>query len=100
MEQLCDQTGEESIILTASISDGTLCHLGSNRGKNFLDGREELKSEFLNHCLKGTCKRISTLSHISLSEMTYCISWLKYNEVGKKSLLFQKNFSISDRHTA
>ena len=53
MEQLSDHTGEESIILTASVNDGSLSHLGSNTGKGFLDGREEIKSQFLGYCLKS-----------------------------------------------
>lgn len=52
IEQLSDHTGEESIILTASINDGTLSHLGSNRGKGFLEGRDEIKSQFLGYCLQ------------------------------------------------
>ena len=53
VEQLSDHTGEESIILTASVNDGSLSHLGSNTGKGFLDGREEIKSQFLGYCLKS-----------------------------------------------
>ena len=53
IEQLCDHTGEESIILTASINDGTLSHLGSNMGKGFFEGRDEIKSQFLGYCLKS-----------------------------------------------
>lgn len=52
LEQLSSQTGEESIILTASVNDGTLSHLGSNTGKGFLEGRDEIKSQFLGYCLK------------------------------------------------
>lgn len=53
VEQLCDHTGEESIILTASVNDGSLSHLGSITGKGFLEGREEIKSQFLGYCLKS-----------------------------------------------
>ena len=53
IEQLSDQTGEESIILTASINEGTLSHLGSNMGKGFFEGRDEIKSQFLGYCLKS-----------------------------------------------
>ena len=55
IEQLSDQTGEESIIMTASINDGTLSHLGSNMGKGFFEGHEEIKSQFLGYCLKSKC---------------------------------------------
>ncbi|XP_060590591.1 myoneurin-like isoform X2 [Ruditapes philippinarum] len=53
MEQLSNQTGEESIILTASVHDGSLSHLGSNTGKGFLEGRDEIKAQFLGYCLKS-----------------------------------------------
>ena len=52
VDQLSDQTGEESVILTASVSDGTLSHLGTESGKVFLEGHEEIKSQFLGFCLK------------------------------------------------
>ena len=61
MEQLSSETGEESVILTASLTDGTLCHLGSSRGKNFLHGREEITKQFLYHCLKGESIHYFTL---------------------------------------
>ena len=41
VEQLSETTGEESILLTASMSDGTLSHLVSESGKSFLDGHDE-----------------------------------------------------------
>ena len=53
VQQLADQTGEESVILTASLSDGTLSHLGSESGKVFLEGHEDIKSQFLGFCLKS-----------------------------------------------
>lgn len=52
VEQLADTTGEESILLTASVSDGTLSHLGSESGKVFLDGHDDIKSQFLGFILK------------------------------------------------
>ena len=53
VEQLSDHTGEESIVLTASVNDGSLSHLGSITGKGFLEGRDEIKSQFLGYCLKS-----------------------------------------------
>ena len=54
MEQLSDQTGEESIVITASVKEGTLSHLGSDMGKGFFDeGRDEIKSQFLGYCLNS-----------------------------------------------
>lgn len=52
VEQLALHTDEESIILTASVADGTLSHLGSVSGKLFLENHEDIKSEFLGHCLR------------------------------------------------
>ncbi|XP_045161253.2 myoneurin-like isoform X2 [Mercenaria mercenaria] len=59
MEQLSDQTGEESIILTASVHDGSLSHLGSSTGKGFLEGRDEIKAQFLGYCLKSQHRKES-----------------------------------------
>ncbi|KAL4218150.1 hypothetical protein ACF0H5_022886 [Mactra antiquata] len=52
VEQLAASTEEESVILTASVADGTLCHLGSSSGKVFLEDHEDIKSQFLGFCLK------------------------------------------------
>ncbi|KAL4218185.1 hypothetical protein ACF0H5_022921 [Mactra antiquata] len=52
VEQLAANTDEESVILTASVVDGTLCHLGSSSGKVFLEDHEDIKSQFLGFCLK------------------------------------------------
>ncbi|KAL4217792.1 hypothetical protein ACF0H5_022531 [Mactra antiquata] len=52
VEQLARSTDEESVILTASVADGTLCHLGSDSGKVFLEDHEDIKSQFLGFCLK------------------------------------------------
>ena len=52
VEQLADHTGEESVILTASVSDGSLSHLGSESGKVFLEDHDDIKSQFLGFCLK------------------------------------------------
>ena len=52
VEQLADHTGEESVILTASIADGSLSHLGSESGKVFLEEHDDMKSQFLGFCLK------------------------------------------------
>ena len=46
-------TDEESVILTASVADGTLSHLGSDSGKTFLEAHEDVKSQFLGFCLKS-----------------------------------------------
>jgi len=53
VEQLAAHTEEESIILTASVQDGTLSHIGSLSGKGFLQDNEEFKSQFLGYCLKS-----------------------------------------------
>jgi len=53
VEQLAANTDEESIILTASVADGTLSHLGSDSAKGFLDDHDDVKSQFLGYCLKS-----------------------------------------------
>ena len=50
---MAQHTDEESVILTASVADGTLSHLGSDSGKSFLDDYEDVKSQFLGFCLKS-----------------------------------------------
>ncbi|KAL4217567.1 hypothetical protein ACF0H5_022309 [Mactra antiquata] len=57
VEQLASTTDEESVILTASVSDGTLSHLGSTSGKGFLEDHEDIKSQFLGFCLKSHHKK-------------------------------------------
>lgn len=52
IEQLAASTDEESVILTASVAEGTLSHLGSELGKGFLEDHEDVKSQFLGFCLK------------------------------------------------
>ena len=53
VEQLAEYTGEESVLLTASVSDGSLSHLGSESGKFFLEDHDDIKSQFLGFCLKS-----------------------------------------------
>ncbi|XP_060604802.1 zinc finger protein 629-like isoform X9 [Ruditapes philippinarum] len=57
VEQLAAHTDEESVILTASVADGTLSHLGSDSGKGFLEDHEDVKSQFLGFCLKRHHKK-------------------------------------------
>ncbi|XP_052764930.1 zinc finger and BTB domain-containing protein 49-like isoform X4 [Mya arenaria] len=57
IEQLAVTTNEESIILTASVADGTLSHLGSDSAKGFLEDHEDVKSQFLGYCLKTHHKK-------------------------------------------
>ncbi|XP_060559255.1 zinc finger and BTB domain-containing protein 14-like [Ruditapes philippinarum] len=52
VNQLAQQTGEESVLITASLEEGTLTQLGSEFGKTFLEGHDEIKSQFLGFCLK------------------------------------------------
>ena len=62
VEQLASHTGEESVILTASVAEGTLSHLGSDSGKVFLETNDDIKTQFLGFCLKseyGKCSKIT-----------------------------------------
>lgn len=49
--QLAEHTGAESILLSANVTEGTLSHIGSEAGKNFLSDHIEVKKLFLGHCL-------------------------------------------------
>ena len=53
VEQVFDIVGEESLVLTASIDDGTFSHLGSENAKFFIEDYEDVKSQFLGFCLKS-----------------------------------------------
>ncbi|WAR14693.1 ZN322-like protein [Mya arenaria] len=53
LQQLSDHADDESLVLTAGVNDGTISQLGSGTGKGFLEGHEEIKSQFLGHCLKS-----------------------------------------------
>ena len=41
------------MLLSVSTSDGTLSHLGSLHGKDFLQDKDNIKFQFLTHCLKS-----------------------------------------------
>jgi len=51
---LAADTDEETLILSASVANGTLSHIASESGKKFLNGNSDIKSKFLNFCLQ--CK--------------------------------------------
>ena len=53
VEQLASQTGEETLVLTASISDGSLSELGTESGKVFLKDHDETMSQFLGFCVNS-----------------------------------------------
>jgi hypothetical protein len=64
--------GEELLVLTASITDGTFSHLGSTRGEKFLDHKEEIKWQFLNFC---NCKYDRVISPLQCRTLvTVCTS--------------------------
>ena len=49
LQQLAE-SGEESIVITANIGEGTADHLGSDKGSSFLEDKDELQRQFLNYC--------------------------------------------------
>ncbi|XP_045180992.2 kinesin-related protein 4-like [Mercenaria mercenaria] len=63
VDQLAAETDEESVVLTANVTDKTLCQLGSNYGKMFLTTYADVKQQFLGFCLHGheSCSSISGL---------------------------------------
>lgn len=52
--QLSMYGGVETIVLAASLTDCTLSHLSSEGGSGFLEARDDIKSQFLRHCLNKT----------------------------------------------
>ena len=58
VDQLSDHTVAETIIMSVNLADGTLNQLGSKKALGFLEGRKEVKSQFLNYCLKGKAPTI------------------------------------------
>ena len=53
VEQLSFYAGEEAILLSASINDGTLSHIGSRSGEIFLNTHNQLKEQFLGFCMRS-----------------------------------------------
>ncbi|KAL4241092.1 hypothetical protein ACF0H5_001870 [Mactra antiquata] len=53
VEQLRDHGGEETLVLSANLTAGTISHLGSDKGQGFLEARDDIRSHFLTHCLQG-----------------------------------------------
>ena len=53
LEEMCKEAGEESVIMTVNLHNGTMSHLGSKVGKAFLDDREDLKTQFLSYCISS-----------------------------------------------
>ncbi|KAL4233238.1 hypothetical protein ACF0H5_007922 [Mactra antiquata] len=56
VEQL-QETGEETLILTANIRNQDVTELGSESGKEFVDMYDDFKSEFLGFCQRRDRKR-------------------------------------------
>lgn len=52
IEQLNENTGEETLVLSANINEGTFSYLGSEYGKNFLKQEASIKPKFLGYCLR------------------------------------------------
>ena len=123
VEQLAAHTKEESLILTASVQDGTISHIGSETGKSFLSDNEEFKSQFLGFCLKcesvrfflptraGTIQSVSVQYryrnqsiHIDTVIMLYRYRWWrqppKNNDFsGPKTIRFTLNFHTIKQKT-
>ena len=59
VEQLSEHTDEETVVLSANVTDGTLTHLGSKCGKIFLETEHSIQSKFLGFCLKSKFSQLS-----------------------------------------
>lgn len=53
MQQLYDHVGEEAVLLTASVSDGSSGYLGSESGKVFVEDHDEIMTQFLGYCMES-----------------------------------------------
>ncbi|XP_052809032.1 zinc finger protein 771-like [Mya arenaria] len=51
--QLSEIGGEDSVLLTASVENGTLTHLGSDVAESFLKDHDNFRTEFLDHCIRS-----------------------------------------------
>ncbi|XP_060551776.1 uncharacterized protein LOC132713278 [Ruditapes philippinarum] len=52
VEQISSETEEETVVLSANLSDGSISYHGSELGRLFLDSHDEFKSQYLGFCLK------------------------------------------------
>lgn len=67
VHQLESEAGEETLVLTASLREGTLSTLGSNKGLHFLHARDDLKLNFFSFCAQGNlgmCSLSVLLQHL------------------------------------
>lgn len=75
VNQLSEYGGEESVFLTASMTDGTLSHIGSKSGHVFLESHKEFKSKFLQFCLDRETLQVNN---------TRELKWQASRKVNKK----------------
>ena len=59
MEQLSAHAGEEAILLSASLDDGTLSHVGSKSGEIFINTHGQVREQFLGFCMRSKLLFIS-----------------------------------------
>jgi len=93
VHQLESEAGEETLVLTASLREGTLSTLGSNKGLHFLHARDDLKLNFFSFCAQGN------LGMCSLSVLLQHL--LEFNLFGNIifSLIFAKADEPSSFHS-
>ncbi|XP_053383094.1 uncharacterized protein LOC123541349 [Mercenaria mercenaria] len=60
VDQLARETQEESLVVATCLEDGTISHLGSELGKDFLEDSADMKSSFLGFCLKRKYRQMSS----------------------------------------
>lgn len=68
IEQLSEHTGEETVVLSANVIEGTMSHLGSEYGKIFLEKEQAIQSKFLGFCLKKNLLREEESKDSSVKE--------------------------------
>ena len=55
------------MVLTASVSDGAFDYLGSAVTEGFLDDKEDLRVQFLDHCMKGNLAQVCLFEELQCS---------------------------------
>ncbi|KAH3858967.1 uncharacterized protein LOC127871725 [Dreissena polymorpha] len=68
VEQLSEKVGEETVVLSASVADGELSHLGSKYGRIFIEKEDWFKKKFQAFCCNGSLSDIP-VQHLNETPM-------------------------------
>jgi len=59
IKQLQSEGGEEVLVLSASVKEGSFSHLGSRKGLDFLYSRKDIKAQFFDYCISGNAGKVN-----------------------------------------